>query len=220
MLIAGGGVGVFGAAVAGGAVAGVSIAAFAGVIMTSMSTIVHGRPDEVVARLRTDATGTVAVRRRHLAETRLLQGTAAPIAPDLRFKGKRPACYDAIVDFTTLTLTPRGRNCLLRVDGQLVFSGTIEGAATGTTTALVFATCSEVATTPPGTHPDVFKSELAFEGTIDGVPAEGDMMYQGRSQEGGRIEGRIIGSRGISGVLEVDAQRAVGGSYSGLLVVH
>jgi hypothetical protein len=128
--------------------------------------------------------------------------------------------YDAIVDFTTLTLTPRGRNCLLRVDGQLVFSGTIEGAATGTTTALVFATCSEVATTPPGTYPDVFKSELAFQGTIAGVPAEGDMMYQGRSQEGGRIEGRIIGSRGIAGVLEVDAQLAVGGSYSGSLVVH
>lgn len=128
--------------------------------------------------------------------------------------------YDAIVDFATLKLAPRGRNCLLQVDGQLVFSGTIEGAATGTTTALVFATCSEVATTPPGTYPDVFKSELMFEGTIDGVPAQSAMMYQGRSQEGGRIEGRIIASRGVAGVLEVDAQLAVGGSYSGSLVVH
>ncbi|HEX2168025.1 MAG TPA: hypothetical protein VHG09_12400 [Longimicrobiales bacterium] len=128
--------------------------------------------------------------------------------------------YDAIVDFTTLTLTPRGSNCLLQVDGQLVFSGTIEGAATGTTTALVFATCPEVATAPPGTYPDVFKSELAFEGTIAGEPAAGDMMYQGRSQEGGRIEGHVIASRGIAGVLDVDAQLAVGGSYSGSLVVH
>lgn len=87
MLIAGGGVGVFGAALAGGAVAGVSIAAFAGVVANSIGSIVHGRPDEVVARLKTDATGTVAVRRRHLAETRLLQGTDAPLALDLRFKG-------------------------------------------------------------------------------------------------------------------------------------
>lgn len=127
--------------------------------------------------------------------------------------------YAAIVDFTTLTLTPTGGNCLLQVDGQLVFSGTIEGAATGTTTALVLATCAEVAAAP-GTDRDVFTSELEFEGTIDGVPAQGDMLYQGRSLEGGRIEGRIIASGGVAGVLEVDAQVAVGGSYSGSIVVH
>ena len=128
--------------------------------------------------------------------------------------------YDAVVDFSTLTLTPRGSNCLLQVDGQLVFSGTIEGVATGTTTALVLATCEEAASTPPGTHRDVFRSELEFEGTIAGVPAQGDMMYQGRVQEGGEVEGRIIASGGIAGVLEVDAQVAVGGSYAGSLVVH
>lgn len=128
--------------------------------------------------------------------------------------------YDAIVDFATLTLTPRGRNCLLQVDGRLVFTGTIEGVATGTTTALVLATCEETATTPPGTHRDVFRSELEFDGTVDGVPAQGDMIYQGRVQEGGRVEGRIIASGGIAGVLEVDARVAVGGSYSGSLVVR
>jgi len=47
--------------------------------------------------------------------------------------------FDALVDFTTLTLTPRGRNCLLQVKGRLVFSGTLEGPAIGQTTALVFA---------------------------------------------------------------------------------
>lgn len=128
--------------------------------------------------------------------------------------------FAAIVDFTTVTLTSRGANCLLQVDGQLVFSGTIEGVATGTTTALVLATCAEVASSPPGTHRDVFKSELEFDGTVSGVPATAAMIYQGRVQEGGRIEGRILASRGLAGVLQVDAQVAVGGSYSGSIVVH
>jgi hypothetical protein len=128
--------------------------------------------------------------------------------------------YDAVVDFSTLRLTPRGANCLLQVDGQLVFSGTIEGTATGTTSALVLATCAQVATTPPGTFRDVFKSELEFEGTIDGVPAQASMIYQGRVQEGGVIEGRIILSNGAAGVLDVDARVAVGGSYTGAVVVH
>lgn len=128
--------------------------------------------------------------------------------------------FAAIVDFATLTLTSRGANCLLQVDGQLVFSGTIEGVATGTTTALVFATCAEVASSPPGTHRDVFKSELEFDGTVSGVPATAAMIYQGRVQEGGRIDGRILASRGLAGVLRADAQVAVGGSYSGSIVVH
>jgi hypothetical protein len=127
--------------------------------------------------------------------------------------------FDAIVDFTKLTLTPRGRNCLLRVDGALVFTGTIEGAATGQTTALVFASCAEVIAAPPGTFPDVFKSELAFEGTVDGQPACANVLYMGRVQPGGRIEGRLVFSDGVQGRLQVDAVVAVGGDYVGSVVV-
>ncbi|HSJ30809.1 MAG TPA: hypothetical protein VK933_05200 [Longimicrobiales bacterium] len=87
MLIAGGGLGAFGALIAGGAMAGVSIAAFGGLIINGITSIVNGSPDEVVANLRTDSIGTVAVRRRHLAETQLLRGADAPLALDLRFKG-------------------------------------------------------------------------------------------------------------------------------------
>ena len=149
-----------------------------------------------------------------------LQGGSADLAvaagPPVSASGE----FDAIVDFSTLTLTPRGRNCLLVVDGQLIFSGSIEGTATGTTSALVFAPCAAVSTSPPGTFRDVFRSELEFEGTVDGVPAQGSMLYQGGVQEGGRIEGRVLLSRGISGALDVDAQVAVGGSYSGSVVVH
>ena len=128
--------------------------------------------------------------------------------------------FAAIVDFSTLTLTPEGRNCLLEVEGELVFTGTIEGSGTGQTSALVFAPCSDVATTPPGTFPDVFKSELVFEGTIDGEPAEANLLYMGRVQPGGAIEGRLVFSNGVQGRLEVEAVVAVGGEYRGFVVVN
>jgi hypothetical protein len=143
-------------------------------------------------------------------------GLAASPARQIETSGH----FDAIVDFSTLTLTPRGRNCLLQVNGQLVFTGTIEGAATGQTTALVFAPCSDVATSPPGTFADVFKSELAFEGTVDGEPARANVLYMGRVQPGGQIAGRLLLSNGVQGRLEVDAVVAVGGEYSGSVVVR
>lgn len=127
--------------------------------------------------------------------------------------------FAANVDFSTLTLTPRGSNCLLEVEGELVFTGTIQGSASGQTSALVFAPCEEAGTNPPGTFPDVFKSELEFEGTVDGVPASANVLYMGRVQEGGQIEGRLIFSNGVQGPLEARAQVAVGGEYSGFVVV-
>ena len=127
--------------------------------------------------------------------------------------------FAAQVDFTTLSLTPRGRNCLLVVDGQLVFSGTIEGTAVGTTRALVFAPCEAVATTPPGTFRDVFRSELEFTGTVDGEPASAHVMYTGGVEPGGAIDGRLIFSNGVAGVLDADAIVAVGGTYSGTVVL-
>jgi hypothetical protein len=128
--------------------------------------------------------------------------------------------FDAIVDFSTLTLTPKGRNCLLQVDGRLVFTGTIEGEATGQTSALVFAPCADVATSPPGTYRDVFKSELMFEGTVDGEAASANVLYVGGVEPGGQINGRLIFSNGVQGSLEVEAVVAVGGEYHGSVVVN
>jgi len=128
--------------------------------------------------------------------------------------------FDANVDFTTLRLTPRGRNCLIDVDGQLVFTGTIVGVATAHTQALVSATCAQVASAPPGTYPDVFHSKLSFTGTVDGVPTQADGMYAGRSQPGGAIDGRFVFSSGMAGELDVQARIAVGGTYEGAVVVH
>ncbi|HWE40866.1 MAG TPA: hypothetical protein VG432_00040 [Gemmatimonadaceae bacterium] len=128
--------------------------------------------------------------------------------------------FDAIVDFSTLSLTPRGSNCLLQVSGRFVFHGAIDGVAMGQTTALVFGRCEQVASTPPGTDPDVFVSEATFDGTVAGVPAQANVRYQGRVAPGGHIDGHLIFSNGVSGVLDAEAQVAVGGTYHGSLVVH
>lgn len=174
------------------------------------------------------ATGTTLLILGACAEGR---DVLAPSASSVRANSPAPSAsgarqvetsgrFDAIVDFSTLTLTPRGSNCLLQVEGQLVFTGTIEGVATGQTSALVFAPCADVATTPPGTYPDVFRSETVFEGTVDGEPARANVLYMGRVQPGGHIEGRLVMSRGVQGRLEVEAQVAVGGEYHGTVVVN
>jgi hypothetical protein len=180
--------------------------------------------------LRFVATGTAVLIVGGCADGRDMLGPTAP-APSVQGHSSEALAvaarrvqtsgrFDAIVDFSTLTLTPRGRNCLLQVEGRLVFTGTIEGAATGQTSALVFAPCSDVATSPPGTYPDVFRSELAFAGTVDGEPARANVRYMGRSQPGGQIAGRLVLSNGVQGVLEVEAQVAVGGEYRGSVVVN
>jgi hypothetical protein len=128
--------------------------------------------------------------------------------------------FDANVDFSTVTLTPKGRNCLLEVDGTLVFTGTIEGTATAHTSALESASCAEVATNPPGTFSDVFKSKAVFVGTVDGTPARANLLYQGRVQPGGHIDARLLFSNGIAGSLVADAVVAVGGTYRGMVVVR
>ena len=87
LLMAGGGLGVLGAALTAGAGAGVTLGVFGGLIAQIVSSVVHGNPGQVVTRIRTDTAGTIAVRRRHLAETMLVPGEDAPLAIDLRFKG-------------------------------------------------------------------------------------------------------------------------------------
>jgi hypothetical protein len=47
------------------------------------------------------------------------------------------------------------------------------------------------------------------------------MRYIGRVQPGGAIEAHLVLSNGVSGVLDViDGVVAVGGDYSGAVVVH
>ncbi len=86
ILLAGAGLAAISGGVIGGAVAGMTIATFGWGIGQLGGAIIHGRADQVVARIRTESAGTIHVRRRHLAESRIVRGTDVPIALDLRFK--------------------------------------------------------------------------------------------------------------------------------------
>ena len=127
--------------------------------------------------------------------------------------------FDVELDFSTFSALPVGSNCELSVSGTLLFnSGTIDGVAEGTTTALVFAPCEDATSTPPGTFRDVFQSELTFAGTImDGVPAISDLTYRGKTAVGGAIEAKFLFTNGVIGVLDVDAIVGVGGTYEGTI---
>ena len=144
----------------------------------------------------------------------------ASVSPNAAQPVQTSGTFDAVVDFSTVTLTPKGNNCLLRVQGHLIFHGTIEGTANGETSALEFAPCSEVAVNPPGTFPDVFKSVAVFDGTVAGEPAHANLLYMGRVQVGGAIDGRFVFSNGVAGEIEANAIVAVGGTYQGQVVVH
>jgi hypothetical protein len=111
----------------------------------------------------------------------------------------------------------RGNKCLLTVNGTLHFTGSLEGAATGTTKAVVFATCEEATAAPPGTSFDVFRFAGAFEGSIEGEPASGTLTYRGVTREGGHIDARIQlrGGDGWARLRTTDAVVLQGGSYRG-----
>ncbi len=87
LLVAGAGVGAVGAVVIGGAVAGVGMGAFGFGIWKLAEGAIHGLGDTVVARVKTEDGTLLRVRRRHLAETRLMRGQDGPLAMDLRFAG-------------------------------------------------------------------------------------------------------------------------------------
>jgi hypothetical protein len=86
ILMTAGGVSVLGTLVVGGVAAGVGVGGFAWVLGRLGTTIVHGRPESVVARIRTESHGLVHVRRRHLAETSIAPGDDGSLAINLRFK--------------------------------------------------------------------------------------------------------------------------------------
>jgi hypothetical protein len=115
---------------------------------------------------------------------------------------------------TSINDTPVGANCLLTVQGALIFTGRLVGQASAVTQALVFADCSAVRAHPPGTFADVFTSELTFTGSIDGTAVTNlSIIYQGRTAVGGAITGQMRLGNGRDGILAVEGIVAQGGSY-------
>jgi hypothetical protein len=127
--------------------------------------------------------------------------------------------FTADIDFSTLTATPVGANCRLQVQGQVEFFGTLSGNGQAVTTALVFAPCEDVAAAPPGTFRDVFSSDIQFTGTLDGTPVTAGIRYHGTAAPGGEINAVMNFSGDLRGSVKVDGQLAVGGDYSGRIVL-
>lgn len=86
LLITGGGLAGIAAIIAGGAAAGITVGAVGYGISQVVSSLIHGSPETVVARIRTESQGLIHVRRRHLAESRLSTSLDGSLALDLRFK--------------------------------------------------------------------------------------------------------------------------------------
>ncbi len=86
LLIAGAGVAALGAAVAAPALAGMSMGGMGWMYYQMGRSIVYGRADGVVAKVRTNHHGIVDVRRRHLAESNLGRAKDGSLQLDLRFK--------------------------------------------------------------------------------------------------------------------------------------
>ena len=130
--------------------------------------------------------------------------------------------FEAEVFFNTLITRDVGiSKCEFVVQGQLTFSGTLEGVAEGTTTALIDAPCAE-ATNPTnlGAFRDVFRFEATFSGTVDGVAATGDLDYAGVTRPGSSIDANIrLRADGAKANLHtVTAQLGAGGTYRGIVV--
>lgn len=150
-----------------------------------------------------------------LATVLWILGAAPPLSAADRIAARGE--FTAEADFSTLSLTPVGDNCLLVVEGVIKFTGTLDGIAPARTRALVLGACGDVAVTPPGTFKDVFSSKLEFAGTVNGTPTIADITYRGVTEVGGDIKALMIPSNGLRGVLKVQAIVAVGGSYEGFL---
>lgn len=144
-----------------------------------------------------------------------LLGFAAPAAAGEMIPAE--GRFTVTIDFSTLTLTPVGANCVLEISGAVEFTGTLEGIASARTRAVVLAPCDQVAATPPGTFTDVFSSDFEFAGTVNGAPAIADITYRGITETGGDIAATMRPSNGLKGMLKVEAIVAVGGSYTGFV---
>jgi len=147
-------------------------------------------------------------------------GDAAQVASAQRVDAG--GSFEALVFFDTLVPRPVGNSkCEFRVQGRLIFVGTLNGVAQGTTAALIDATCAE-ALDPNnlGAFRDVFRFEGTFSGEVAGVDATGNLTYSGVTRRGGSIDANIkLRADGAQATLPtVNAQLGVGGTYRGVAV--
>ncbi len=86
LVVAGAGVVATAAVVAGGAFAGMAIGGFGYLFVQMGQRLIHGSPEKVVARIRTQQQGVIEVRRRHLAESSITPEGDSGLGLYLRYK--------------------------------------------------------------------------------------------------------------------------------------
>lgn len=149
-----------------------------------------------------------------------LGGCGGSVAQADNEKTLAEGTFEVSADFSTLIVTPVGSSCVLQVEGSLEFRGTLEGSGSAQTRTLVFAPCEDVMSNPPGTFADVVTAYARFEGTVSGSPANTTVTYLGKTEEGGAIAGLMtVKGRNLTGLLDVAAQVAEGGSYDGYIII-
>jgi len=158
-----------------------------------------------------------------LTSTAAVAQAAPPSEKAQATRAGAPAAARASGDFTLAIafpdaeLRPVGRSaCKLTVPVTIAFTGTLAGAADGSTVAVILASCNQVVAAPPGTFPDVFRFEGDFVGTVHGTAASGALNYAGVTSAGGAITAAITLAGDATAVLRAQAVVGGSGTYRGV----
>ncbi len=107
-----------------------------------------------------------------------------------------------------------GENCLIELDAQFNFQGTLEGSFTAHFRIVHHAPCGQ-----PG--PETFEAQGTYQGSVAGAPGTFDFNFQGGIDAQGNAQGQLVIQRGtggltnLHGMLTLTGQAGVGGTYVG-----
>lgn len=99
-----------------------------------------------------------------------------------------------------------GAGCVIDLRQSYAVHGTLSGSAEMDYRILVDGPCGS----PPGTFDEEWIAWGSFDGTLDGAPASGGLVYTARVKAGGDVDGRIVLGRGLTGELRVTGNFADG----------
>lgn len=107
-----------------------------------------------------------------------------------------------------------GENCLIELDAQFNFQGTLEGFFTAHFRIVHHAPCGQ-----PG--PETFQAQGTYQGTVAGAAGTFDFNFQGGIDAQGNAQGQLVIQQGtggltnLRGMLTLTGQAGVGGTYVG-----
>lgn len=110
-----------------------------------------------------------------------------------------------------------GNRCEFSVNATATFTGTLSGQADGRTTAIIFTTCENAGSNPPGTFRDIFGFDGEFVGTVAGAATAGPLAYAGVTAPGGDVMAGVhFDGEDTWALLRAEGTVAGGSDYSGI----